>query len=215
MSLRVGVDLDGTLADLGAAYREVGRRLFGSNFSDDTPTAADLPRLKDARALGREQQQIWDVIRRTPDFWTYLPECDDGAVRRLYEAAASGGWEVYFTTQRPATAGRTVQAQSQAWLGAHGFPGACVLALKRSRGRVADLLDLDWLIDDLAQNCVDVIADSRCRPLLMIRRPEPETEATASRLRIEVVRSIDEALNRLTATDRPTARDARGPLQLD
>lgn len=112
-------------------------------------------------------------------------------------------WEVYFTTQRPVSAGRSVQAQSQAWLAEQGFPGACVLALRRSRGRIAHLLDLDFLIDDLAQNCVDVLADSRCRPLLMSREPDPAAEESARNLGIAVVRSMDEAIAHICAPAEP------------
>lgn len=209
MSLRIGVDLDGTVADLATIYRACALQLFGEATGDDTPDDLDAAlqddkaRLKAEHEESRRRRLIWDAVRRTDDFWMQLPPVEEGALARLYDAAVARNWEVYFTTQRPISAGRSVQAQSQAWLAEQGFPGACVLALRRSRGRIAHLLDLDFLIDDLAQNCVDVLADSRCRPLLMSREPDPAAEESARNLGIAVVRSMDDAIAHICAPAEP------------
>jgi hypothetical protein len=72
-----------------------------------------------------------------------------------------------------------------------------VLTLSGSRGRAAQALDLDFLIDDLPKNCIDVISDSKCRPILVLRQPDPEGEAAARRMRIGVVPSVSAALSLL------------------
>ncbi|GMV21741.1 MAG: hypothetical protein AMXMBFR57_16900 [Acidimicrobiia bacterium] len=197
MSIRLGVDLDGTLADLSSVYRDYERRLFGELAATPDERATEVSekgRLKAARVAVRRRQAVWEAIRRTPDFWTLLPPIEGAAIAQLHEAATTKDWEVYFTTQRPATVGRSVQAQTRDWLATQGFPGACVLALNRSRGRLAAALDLDYLIDDLAQNCVDALSDSRCRPLLMVRSDDAEAKQAAARLQITVVRSMADAL---------------------
>lgn len=56
-------------------------------------------------------------------------------------------------------------------------------------------LDLDFLIDDLPRNCVDIVAESRCRPILVLRNPHQEHEDLAARFHISVVRSVDQALD--------------------
>lgn len=175
--LRIACDLDGTLADLSSAYRKVEGRLQSD--SDGV---------------------VWDAIRGIDDFWTTLEPLEPGVIRRLFELSQAGQWEVFFMTQRPMTSGETVQRQTQRWLMAQGFETPSVVTVPGSRGRAALALDLDFLIDDLPRNCVDVVSDSRCRPLLVSRGKDPEGEETAMRFKISVVRSVGEALDLLAAS---------------
>lgn len=174
--LRIACDLDGTLADLSSAYRKVEGRLQSD--SDGV---------------------VWDAIRGIEDFWTTLEPLEPGVIRRLFELSRAGQWEVFFVTQRPITSGETVQRQTQRWLMAQGFETPSVITVPGSRGRAALALDLDFLIDDLPRNCVDVVSDSRCRPLLVSRESDPDVDATAARFNISVVRSVSDALDLLMA----------------
>jgi len=175
--LRIACDLDGTLADLSSAYRKVEGRLQSD--SDGV---------------------VWDAIRGIENFWTTLEPLEPGVIRRLFDLSQAGQWEVFFMTQRPITSGETVQRQTQRWLMTHGFETPSVVTVPGSRGRAALALDLDFLIDDLPRNCVDVVSDSRCRPLLVSRGKDPEGEETAMRFKISVVRSVGEALDLLAAS---------------
>ena len=76
-------------------------------------------------------------------------------------------WEVFFITQRPATDGDTVQRQTQHWLVAQGFDLPSVLVIAGSRGAAAGALRLDYHVDDSQQNCLDVMAASGARPILI------------------------------------------------
>ena len=220
MALRLGIDMDGTIADLSSAYHEVERALFGerpapvSQESDDEEIeegeqeeASDGRRaLKAARHEARERDLIWEAIRRTEDFWLGLRPLESGAVRRLHDASMRHGWEVFFITQRPATAGQTVQRQTQQWLVREGFEMPSVLSLRGGRGRAAAALELDVLLDDYPKNCVDVVSESRCRPILILRTPSATSETAAKQLGIGVVRSVAEALallERPEASSRP------------
>lgn len=205
MSLRIGVDLDGTLADLSSVYHEYEDALFGNHGdedesrdpgeNDDEPT--DKEKLKTARAESKRREQVWRALRQTPDLWTLLKPIEPNAVRELQAAMTSHNWEVYFVTQRPRSAGKSVQVQTQKWLIEQGFEMPSVLTLSGSRGRAAHALDLDFLIDDLPKNCIDVISDSKCRPILILRNPNPNAEVTAKRMNIGVVRSVSEAIELL------------------
>jgi len=92
-----------------------------------------------------------------------LEPIERGVVRQLFDIACARDWEVFFVTQRPGTMGETVQRQTQRWLIDQGFQTPSVLTLGGSRGRACGALELDFLIDDLPKNCVDVVADSKCR----------------------------------------------------
>ncbi len=211
MTLRIGVDLDGTLADLSSAYHDIEVSLFGRHSDDSVleelpaePT--DKEKLKAARARSREQDAVWQCVKSTPDFWEQLKPIEPNAVRDLQAAVAAHGWEVFFITQRPKTAGASVQLQTQRWLVAQGFEWPSVLTLSGARGKAAHALDLDVLIDDLPKNCIDVISDSRCRPILVLRTPNPQTEAAALRMNIGVVTSVAEAIA-LLAQPVPATRE--------
>ena len=70
-------------------------------------------------------------------------------VARLYSLTRAAGWEVFFLTNRPASAGDTVQFQTQWWIERQGFYLPAVLTVPGSRGEVANGLRLDLVVDDL------------------------------------------------------------------
>ena len=187
--LRIGCDLDGTLADLDSAFQREAERLFGAGEGD--PSARGRRRLR----------ALWTHVTATENFWTTLAEAEPGAVARLAEAAAARGWEIIFLTQRPATAGEPTQRQSQRWLEAHGFERPSVFVVSGSRGRIASALDLDAVLDDRPENCADVVTDSDAASLLVWRQDAQRLPPGLSRLRIEVLFSMAAAIERLQQLD--------------
>jgi hypothetical protein len=213
--------MDGVLADFGAAFHDVETRLFGPGMTltegqpeqeeQDQETgqqgqgrraandAAEEPRAEDAarqglREIRRRRQAIWDVIQSTPDFWKTLKPIDSTAVQRIHALMLRHEWEVFFITQRPKTEGDTVQRQTQLWLVEHGFDLPSVLVLGGSRGAAAAALRLDYHVDDSSQNCLDVIAESRARPILIVPGDDQKTVASVRKLGIGTARSIAECL---------------------
>jgi beta-phosphoglucomutase-like phosphatase (HAD superfamily) len=205
MTVRIGFDMDGVLADFAGAFRHVETRLFGGapTVAAEAPEVeAQLEEAQEAasqspREMRRRRDAVWNAIHRTPDFWTTLKPLDPGAVRRIHALMIRHRWEVFFITQRPATEGQTVQRQTQRWLVEQGFDLPSVLVISGSRGAAAGALRLNFHVDDSAQNCLDVVSESKARPLLIVPEPDPVTEASAKRLKIGVVRSIGEALDAL------------------
>jgi len=148
-----------------------------------------------SREQRRRRDAIWKSIQSTPDFWATLRPIDAGTVKRIHELMLRHRWEVFFLTQRPATEGDTVQRQTQRWLVAQGFDLPSVLVLGGSRGAAARALRLDYRVDDSAQNCIDVISDSRARPLLIVADDEDDITGAARKLGIGVVTSIGQCLD--------------------
>ena len=181
MALRIGCDLDGTIADMSAALQREAAALFGpevdlrtgigvpaeppaeaeANEFTDPPdgTAAAQPVSARRGLTTREYRQLWTRALRIENFWETLEEVEPGSVRRLFDAAARHGWEIIFLTRRPASAGETAQRQTQRWLAAHGFEFPSVFVVERSRGLIAASLDLDAIVDDRPENCLDVASD--------------------------------------------------------
>jgi len=181
----------------------------------DAPPPYDLALLNALTA--RQQSRLWQRVRDTRNFWETLDECEPGMVRRVQKLAHELRWDVLFVTQRPGTAGRTQQLQTQHWLKRRGFEYPSVYTTMGSRGAIAAALTLDAHIDDRLQNCMDVAAESKAWPILVWRDAESfdRIGAGARNLGIAVVRTVAEALDRIEQADRADARGPEAPRLLD
>jgi hypothetical protein len=224
MPLRIAFDLDGVLADMEAELSRQSEILFGppptpvprenapagktadADAAGDTADAVDqdtdtAPRLARLQLSARQVRRLWRHVESIDGFWESLSEIESGAVARLAALVAERRWEVIFLTKRPETAGATAQVQSQRWLEARGFPLPSVFVVHGSRGRIADSLGLDVVVDDRPENCLDVVVDSRARAILVWREDENELPAKVRRMDIRVVQSVDESLAILSKID--------------
>jgi hypothetical protein len=213
--LRVAFDMDGTVADMHSVLRREAERLFGAAaIGSDAPapqsnvqeTAADagvpLVVAADISNLNREQlRALWDHVEGIEDFWTTLPEMEPGIVARIAATARARRWDVLFITTRPTTAGEPTQLQTQRWLRNHGFeyPSACVL--ERSRGKLANVLQLDAVVDDRPENCLAVAMDSKAKPLLIWPGSRETLPAGLDRMGVRPCASIGDAVAWLEKLD--------------
>jgi hypothetical protein len=140
------------------------------------------------------------------NFWETLAEHEPGIVQRLAAITAERRWEVIFLTKRPSSAGSTAQIQTQRWLQSKGFPCPSVYVVQGSRGRIADALELDVVVDDRPENCLDVIADSTASAILVWREAEHRMPASEGRLGIGIVGSVAECLDLLSHGKVPVRR---------
>ena len=221
MPLRIAFDLDGVLADMESELGRVANKLVGarrkrpqnpSSVPADPsieksevaagPDASDAPALPGLPQLTlRQQRELWRRVRAIDAFWESLDEIEPGAVARLATLAAERRWEIIFLTKRPQTAGATAQMQTQRWLEAKGFSLPSVFVVHGSRGRIADALALDIVVDDTPENCLDIAADSKARAIAVFRDPDKPVPPALGRLGIHVVRSADECLDLLCEID--------------
>ncbi|HKT79690.1 MAG TPA: hypothetical protein VJP86_05690 [Vicinamibacterales bacterium] len=198
--MRIAFDLDGVLADMD---RELGRRaddLFraGPPASDvDDRDAADeeLPYSR-LQLTARQQSRLWRQVHDVNNFWETLRETEAGIVGRIAKAADDYRWEVIFLTSRPACAGDTVQRQTQRWLESNGFRSPSVFVVRQSRGKIAAALELDVVVDDRLENCLDVVADSRARAML-VWRDEMERLPAAAKAGMVVAGTAGECVDLL------------------
>ncbi len=158
--MRIGLDIDGVLADFNTAFAErlatlTGRTLAPAPFD---PHVWDWPR--QIGYTGDEVDLAWRSVDQEANFWRALP-ARTGAVTflsNLCQWMAYQNWvhahshEVYFLTTR--THGIRVKDQTEAWLQAHGF--GCrpptVLITRGDKGEVAFPLGLTHAVDDRPEN---------------------------------------------------------------
>jgi hypothetical protein len=210
VALRIACDLDGTIADMDGALQHHAEVLFGagvelrsggSNLEQImSPDGVDTGEVVLKRGKGlsdRQMKELWAYVSRIEDFWESLAEIEPGSVKRFADLAAQHRWEVLFLTQRPGTAGETSQRQTQRWLQKHGFDMPSVMVMQGSRGKVAAAMNLHAVLDDRAENCLDVATESKARPLLVWRGAPETVPPGAGRLGIETVFSFADALEQL------------------
>lgn len=215
MSLRIACDLDGTVADMDSALQRQAERLFGpgvgvrappkpaddeddqadgmDDSSDPVPAPVAEPRLLSSREI----RTLWSEVRRIENFWMTLDELEPGEIQRFADLTAAHRWHVVFMTRRPQTRGESTQLQSQRWLQEKGFllPSVCVVS--RARGVLAGALDLNAVIDDRPETCLDVAADSKAEPILVWRADPTTIPDGVTGLGVTAVPSFRDALDRL------------------
>jgi hypothetical protein len=185
MSLRLGIDVDGVLADFRTAFHQAARECLGR----DIPlTPGDEKNTLSTPVV----QRVWSYIGKTPNWWMRVPAYEPDAIANLYALARAGRWEICFLTKRPPSAGDAVQFQTQWWLEQHGFFLPSVVTVPGSRGDLANAIRLDLVIDDQFVNCAEVIGASTTKALLMMRDDDPALRKHAIDRGVGVVSSLAE-----------------------
>jgi len=224
--MRLGFDLDGTVADLHSALALEARRLYpgidpaaipnsaapgaapaGDDVSPDASSQDGAQQEEQQLSFGslsaRQQREIWKAVCDRENFWETLDEIEPGALARLYSLVQTNKWELIFLTSRPETRGDTAQAQSHRWLSKHGFLQPSIFVVHGSRGKIAASLALDVIVDDRPENCLDVAIDSSARAILVWRGDANNVPGSARQLGIGSVGSMSECLDILESLDRP------------
>lgn len=188
MSLRIGMDVDGVLANFRAAFHEAAGRCLRREIEEpEDPKSPQSIQQKDVH-------RVWDWVAKATNWWMDLEAYEPDQIARLYSVTRAAGWEVFFMTNRPPSAGDSVQFQTQWWIERQGFYLPTVLTIPGSRGEIANGLRLDIVIDDLSMNCVDIVSASPAKALLMLRDGNRVAEDHATSRGIGVVHTLADAI---------------------
>jgi hypothetical protein len=188
VALRIGIDIDGVLADFRTAFHEAAVRCLRHDV-DDTQDFETLTPLSAA-----DVRRVWDYIATAQNWWMEVPAYEPDQIARLYSLMRAGGWEVFFMTKRPPSAGDSVQFQTQWWIERFGFYLPAVMTVPGSRGDIANGLRLDLVLDDQLINCVEVISTAPAKAVLVQRSIDSAAKQQASNRGIGVVSTLSEAL---------------------
>jgi 5' nucleotidase, deoxy (Pyrimidine), cytosolic type C protein (NT5C) len=211
VGLRVAIDLDGTVADLSRAMHDIAKKKFRKLQEIETASPGEVtdallpverPTLRDLGLSASDLDRLWRHVLKQRNFWTTLDEIETGIIARIQQLADDRRWDVIFITTRPLAAGATTQLQSQEWLAAKGFRHPSVYVVKGSRGRLATALDLDAVVDDRPENCLDVATESTAKAILVWPGPPDALGPGVERHGVVVKASIREAFDELEEMDR-------------
>ncbi len=190
--LRLGIDVDGVVADFRTAFRAIAERELGIA-PDDIEQELSKP----------EVERLWRNVSAASNWWLDVPAYEPDQIERLYAQVRRARWEVFFMTSRPPSAGDSVQLQTQVWLERYGFYLPSVLTTPSgARGELARALRLDLALDDRLVNCLEIISASNAKALMILRAPsDPRAGETAEARGIGVVPTLRQALDAVERLD--------------
>ena len=85
MSLRIGIDIDGVLADFRTAFRKASKSSLGHDIDEQSDP-------KPSESLGaKDVQRVWEHIAQTPNWWMTLRAVRAGSDRAALQPDAGGG----------------------------------------------------------------------------------------------------------------------------
>lgn len=169
--MRVGVDVDGVLADFNEAYI---RRMIDSSGRDLFPLRPfDITTWNYPESYGYTDLEVsyaWQTIKLGGAFWYSLkPYRDTSTALGILSDLMMHGDDVYFITARP---GINAKLQTENWI-RERFPHltrpTVTVLITPHKGLAARTLDLTHYIDDRWENCLDVAAAGKTKTFLMDR----------------------------------------------
>lgn len=168
--MRIGIDIDGVLANFWKGYEELHIEVAGADlFGDKKWPNAEPQCWSWPETFGYTKDQtteVWKRIRESKVFWYELDPLPE------YEAFKE--WisnndkdEIYFITNRM---GQVPKLQTEVWFGHHEIPYATVL-ISEEKGLCCDALDLELYIDDKPENITQVELQSPDTNAFLLLRP--------------------------------------------
>jgi uncharacterized HAD superfamily protein len=149
MRKRIGIDIDGVLANFISQFRNLNNTLHSVNITEE---AKDW-NFSNWGLTPEQFSMSWRHLSQTINFWVDLPVNSDIQLDDL--KYLDDNYELYFITTRATSAGLPVEKQTNIWLKKQGFEHPTVIVTKE-KGPVASALKLDAFIDDNYDNLLSV-----------------------------------------------------------
>ncbi len=152
--MRIGVDVDGVLADFNVAFIKRIIRVTGQDLFPDRPF--EIPMWDYPQHYGYTNAQIaavWEDVKRDTCFWANLLPYT--TTRRFFQDldVMAPGSDVYFITNRT---GHLCRRQTENWLIAQGAGPRPLIVISGDKAGWCQALNLDIYIDDNFENAVAV-----------------------------------------------------------
>ena len=171
--MRVGIDMDGVLADFNTTFIDLIVQTTGKNLFPPGPF--DIPTWHYPEHYGYsrdEVKEVWEVVKNSERFWFMLQPYDDAVdfIKQLDPEKH----DIYFITNR---VGLNVKYQTESWLEFFQFAmesnriAMPTVLISEHKGYAAAALNLDVYIDDKVENCEDVKTWTKDCKVFMRARP--------------------------------------------
>lgn len=148
--LKIGIDLDGVLANFIAEYRKVCSQVSGRILPTDQ-VDWDASNWELTKA---QHDEAWKIITATDNFYANLKPLESCIIEKVKELADK--YRLYFITTRPPTAGWPIENQSAWWIEYFCNLRFPTVIVSKEKGQVAAALGLDAFLDDAPANIENV-----------------------------------------------------------
>lgn len=193
--MKLGIDVDGVLADFATAYGRLLIDITGRNLLPEGWDIADNPNWpttwyweREAGYTKDEENLVWKQgIYSTNTFWENLEPLPTAvaSLERLLDLQKEGH-DIYFLTHR---SGKRAKYQTETFLVGNGMRFPTVLLTGTDKTPLINGLGLNFFIDDKPTTVADVAEKCKVKHLFLKAAPYNTEMATAKR-----VASIQEAL---------------------
>jgi 5'(3')-deoxyribonucleotidase len=181
---RIGLDVDGVLADFTSAYVQLMYQITGRGEpalpEDWQPSEWNF---EHTLGFGKDIVEItWDIINASSTFWFGLTPLTDIDLESL-----SLTNDLYFITTRPGT---SPKQQTENWLKYHFGMTKPTVLISDDKGAIARGLKLDIFIDDRDKNLWAVKGASPATQCYVLDYPYNRNVAPAVAQRISSLREV-------------------------
>lgn len=147
--LRVGVDIDGVLAEFVPSAREVAKKLFNGRPDDNL-----IQRSWSFDSIGitkDEENLLWKTIDETPNWWTTLDRCAGASTLKM-KLLMDKCMVIFITNRKDGVVGLPIEQQSQIFLKDKFHIYNPTVLIMNDKGPLLNALKLDYFIDDRPKN---------------------------------------------------------------
>lgn len=196
--VRLGIDIDGVLADFNDAYR---RKLFEVTNEDRIPVGFQPSVWNYASEqygyTKAQESATWEAIKRSSSFWLSLDPLE-GAVRFLDEVGRmiDHGHEAVFVTSRP---GFRAKQQTEEWLKWHGLDATPTVVIASVKGPVYAALGITDVLDDKPEH-VEAALRQGCSAAMLLTAWNVRDQDRITQLGGRVISSINQFWGGIYAT---------------
>lgn len=149
--LKIGLDLDGVVADFSQRFVELADLLYGFDLKAEEQTGWQYE-YNGVPLDSRYVDAIWQHIEETPNFWMTLDTLPDSQI--LTEKALE--YNLIFITARGLCKGMSLEDQAANWLRRNYYIPNPQVIVSRDKGKLVNALGLNAFIDDRPENCIDI-----------------------------------------------------------
>lgn len=152
--MKIGIDLDGVLADFIGGFRPICKEVSGKPCEGDQGSWD----FSNWGLTKQERRKAWEQACKVFNFHLSLKPLPD--VLRGHLEQFSHEHTLFFLTSRVKTPGFSVEKQTAAWLVRHLYVEYPTVIVGPHKGELAAALRLDAFIDDKPKNLYDVATQS-------------------------------------------------------
>lgn len=206
--MKIGVDIDGVLADFVTPYKQLIIRVTGRDLFGPTHVATCWEFEREAGYTSEEIHKAWVFIRNSQSWWRNLPPYPKTAsALQALECLTREGHEIYFITSRPESPRR--REQTIYWLRHFGYAPWPTVIFAEHKGDVCKVLGLDAHLDDRWEELESIrVCGVRA---VRLRRPWNISSRRIEALQIETVGCVEEFIELLGLTPQPATAGATVP----